>query len=237
MTPVLNAESHARVSRSMLERRDDLAKENRYRLGRPMEEPFVEGHEAMPPLPRTPFDAAERKEHKADQGGEPPPWDRSGIWWPLMARPDPGRGTVRVQRRDPNAGRQEGRRDAARLRGPASTVRDPASSPPALMRRIQAWGIPHTCELPEKLRLTIDAQYPAHRRRAFGLISGASGASGFKTAASTADHIIGQGRELDETGLRALAGRLGRRPARPGPACLRRVHDAGRAAFREGGAR
>lgn len=88
-------------------------------------------------------------------------------------------------------------------------MRDPACLLPALARKTRAWGeSPIRGDFPKKLRLAIDAQDSKQRQRTFRLIARAAQASGFEAATTAAEHLVEQGRGIDEASLLAMSRRI-----------------------------
>lgn len=91
----------------------------------------------------------------------------------------------------------------------AGTVRSPSSLLPALARKPRAWGeSPVRGDFPEGLRTLIDAQDSARRKATFRLLERVGAACGFDAACKAAEHIIGQGRPIDEAALSIMARRI-----------------------------
>ena len=209
MVPLLNAESYGQLTRFMLERCDGLAKHTHYRKSAPIGDLFAEERACMQPLPRVGFDAVDWQERRADRDGRVkvdgnyylagPSWRG----WSL----DVGLRAFDVQIRD-----RHGRRVATlpRVYGQSpTTVRDPATLLPALGRKTHAW--PESTirdDFPDKLRLAVDHMDAKERRRAFNLIAKASDACGFDAAVKAGEHLIEQGREIDEASMMMLARRI-----------------------------
>ena len=121
----------------------------------------------------------------------------------------------------------------------SGTVRDPSVLLPALARKPRAWGeSPIRADFPDRLRLRIDTMDSKERQRTLRLIHRTAGDGGFEAAVAAAEHLVEQGRGIDEASLMTLArriaaGEMPRDEPAPDPRRLRPVHAAVRRA--EGG--
>ena len=213
MVPLLNVESYAQLSKHLLSRCDELGNDKHYRADESVNDLFEEDRAGMRPLPRVRFDAVDWQERRAGviQVGSyrylaGPAW-RS---WPLL---------VGLRAFDVEIRTRDGRKVASLPRAygeQAGTVRSPSSLLPALARKPRAWGeSPVRGDFPEGLRTLIDAQDSARRKATFRLLERVGAACGFDAACKAAEHIIGQGRPIDEAALSIMARRIasGEEPA------------------------
>lgn len=209
MVPLLNVESYAQLSKHLLSRCDELGNDKHYRADESVNDLFEEDRAGMRPLPRVRFDAVDWQERRADKEGviqvgsyrylAGPAW-RS---WPLL---------VGLRAFDVEIRTRDGRKVASLPRAygeQAGTVRSPSSLLPALARKPRAWGeSPVRGDFPEGLRTLIDAQDSARRKATFRLLERVGAACGFDAACKAAEHIIGQGRPIDEAALSIMARRI-----------------------------
>ena len=238
----MNVESYAQLSKHLLSRCDELGNDKHYRADESVNDLFEEDRAGMRPLPRVRFDAVDWQERRADKEGviqvgsyrylAGPAW-RS---WPLL---------VGLRAFDVEIRTRDGRKVASLPRAygeQAGTVRSPSSLLPALARKPRAWGeSPVRGDFPER-RTLIDAQDSARRKATFRLLERVGAACGFDAACKAAEHIIGQGRPIDEAALSIIgqtdsvrrgAGRCSRaRPER-----VRRLHENRRWRYAQGAGR
>ena len=209
MVPLPDVESYAQLTRFMLSRCDEIARQPHYRLKTPVGDLFADERACMQRLPSHPFDACRWQIRKADKEGvvevdshrylAGPSWHG----WTL----DVGLRAFDVEIRT-----QDGRTVARLPRvygNDSGTVRDPACLLPAVARKTRAWGeSPIRGDFPDKLRLAIDAQDSTQRRRTFRLIAKASDASGFEAAVTAAEHLVERGHGIDEASLMTMSRRI-----------------------------
>ena len=209
MVPLPNAESHAQLTRFMLSRCDRIAEDPHYRKGKPVRDLFARDREAMASMPGTRFDACRWEVRKADGEGcvsvdshrylAGPSWRGWTLDVGLRAF------DVEIRTRD---GRRIGK--LPRAYGESSgTVRDPSVLLPALARKPRAWGeSPIRADFPDRLRLRIDTMDSKERQRTLRLIHRTAGDGGFEAAVAAAEHLVEQGRGIDEASLMTLARRI-----------------------------
>ena len=209
MVPILNAESYGQLTRFLLERCDALANNGHYRKGTSIASLFEREKEDMQPLPRIGFDAVDWQERRADRDGRVrvdgnyylagPSWRGWSLEVGLRAF------DVELRTRD---GRVCAKLPRVYGSSPV-TIRDPAVLLPALGRKTNGW--PESTirdDFPAKLRLAVDHMDAGDRRHAFRLIARASDSSGFDAAVRAGEHLIEQGRALDEASMMMLARRI-----------------------------
>ena len=209
MVPILNAESYGQLTRFLLERCDALANNGHYRKGTSIASLFEREKEDMQPLPRIGFDAVDWQERRADRDGRV---KVDGNYY--LAGPSWRGWSLEVGLRafDVELRTQDGRVCAKlpRVYGSSPvTIRDPAVLLPALGRKTNGW--PESTirdDFPAKLRLAVDHMDAGDRRHAFRLIARASDSSGFDAAVRAGEHLIEQGRALDEASMMMLARRI-----------------------------
>ena len=243
LIPLLNVESYAQLSKHLLSRCDELGNDKHYRADESVNDLFEEDRAGMRPLPRVRFDAVDWQERRADKEGviqvgsyrylAGPAW-RS---WPLL---------VGLRAFDVEIRTRDGRKVASLPRAygeQAGTVRSPSSLLPALARKPRAWGeSPVRGDFPEGLRTLIDAQDSARRKATFRLLERVGAACGFDAACKAAEHIIGQGRPIDEAALSIMAQtdsvrRGAGRCSRARPERVRRLHENRRWRYAQGAGR
>ena len=223
----------------MLSRCDRIAEDPHYRKDEPIRDLFARDREAMAPMPGTRFDACRWEVRKADGEGcvsvdshrylAGPSWRGWTLDVGLRAF------DVEIRTRD---GRRIGKLPRA-YGGDTGTVRDPSVLLPALARKPRAWGeSPIRADFPDRLRLRIDTMDSKERQRTLRLIHRTAGDGGFEAAVAAAEHLVEQGRGIDEASLMTLARRIAagetpRDEPAPDPRRLRPVHATGRRA--EGG--
>ena len=198
----------AQLSKHLLSRCDELGNDKHYRADESVNDLFEEDRAGMRPLPRVRFDAVDWQERRADKEGviqvgsyrylAGPAW-RS---WPLL---------VGLRAFDVEIRTRDGRKVASLPRAygeQAGTVRSPSSLLPALARKPRAWG-----ESPVRG----DFPAPENPDRRAGLrpaqghvpLVGARGCRlRFRRGLQSREHIIGQGRPIDEAALSIMARRI-----------------------------
>lgn len=209
MVPMPNAESYRRLASWMLSRCDGIAGNTHCRKDVLISDLFAGEKTRMLPLSRVPYDACRWVTRRADREGNVeidsdrylagPSWHG----WTLEA----GSRAFQVEIRT-----QDGRFVVKPPRAygrAAQTVRNPASLPPVLARKSRAWGeSPIRGDLPDRLRLAVDAMDSKTLQRTFRLLAKAGDAYGFDAAAKAGGHIVEQGRSVDEASLTAMARRV-----------------------------
>ena len=210
MVPLPNAESHAQLTRFMLSRCDRIAEDPHYRKGEPVRDLFArdsggDGPDAWNPVRRVPVGGAQGRWRGMRERGLAP-LSRGSV----VARG--GRSTSGCARSMWRSAPMTGAGSAscpAPTAGDTGTVRDPAVLLPALARKPRAWGeSPIRADFPDRLRLSIDAMESRERQRTLRLIHRASESAGFDAAARAAEHLVEQGRGIDEASLMTLARRI-----------------------------
>ena len=217
MVPLLNAESYAQLTRFMLSRCDEIAKRPHYRLKTPIGDLFADERACMQRLPSKPFDACRWEVRKADKEGivevdshrylAGPSWRGWTLDVGLRAfdveiRTQDGRTVARLPRAYGN--------DPGTVRNPADSRGFPRQAQAA--HRRPGRGRP-TPDVPsDRQGVRRQRLQGRHGRRQTPRRTGARHRRG----------------EPDDAGAQDRRGRDAARGARPGPARLRPVHEAGR---------